>query len=118
MRNMSFSMTADQVIAGTKTVTRRFGWWFIKEGDLVRPIYKGMGLKKGEKVKPIRGPIRIVRAKAELLCDITKADVIREGFPGQTRQWFISMLCAHHRTYPSAVVNRIEFEYTDIHRGE
>ena len=29
MRNMSFMLTTEQMYAGTKTVTRRNGWWFL-----------------------------------------------------------------------------------------
>ena len=32
-RNMSFAMTTKQAKAKTKDVTRRFGWWFLKEGS-------------------------------------------------------------------------------------
>jgi hypothetical protein len=53
MRNMSFSLTTPQVYAGTKTVTRRLGWRFAKAGQRVCAVEKGMGLKKGEKVKRI-----------------------------------------------------------------
>jgi len=34
MRNMSFSMTVDQIRDGSKTVTRRLGWLFLNFGDL------------------------------------------------------------------------------------
>jgi len=50
VRNMSFAMTTKQVRNQTKTVTRRFGWWFLKAGDIVQPVEKAMGLKKGEKI--------------------------------------------------------------------
>jgi len=45
MRNMSFAMTTNQILAQTKTVTRRFGWWNLKTGDVVQPVKKTMGLK-------------------------------------------------------------------------
>ena len=48
MRNMSFAMTTEAVRNQTKTVTRRFGWWFLKPGDMVQPVEKAMGLRKGE----------------------------------------------------------------------
>jgi len=50
-RNMSFAMTTEQFIARTKTVTRRFGWWFLREGDIVCGVEKAMGLKRGEQIK-------------------------------------------------------------------
>lgn len=45
-RNMSFAMTTDQIREQSKTVTRRFGWWFLKSGDVVCGVEKAMGLKK------------------------------------------------------------------------
>lgn len=69
-RNMSFAMTTGQFKARTKTVTRRFGWWFLKPGDVVRGVEKAMGLKKGEKVKAL-SLIRIVAARPEPLNAIT-----------------------------------------------
>lgn len=32
-RLMSFAMTTPQFIDRSKTVTRRFGWWLLKNGD-------------------------------------------------------------------------------------
>jgi hypothetical protein len=111
---MSFALTQDQVRARTKTVTRRFGWYFLKPGDLVLPVEKAMGLKKGEKAKPLCGPIRIVSTRAEMLCDIDDADVVREGFPEMRPHEFVDMLSSHYRdpALSYATVNRIEFEYT------
>ena len=51
MRNMSFTMTTRQIKNRSTTMTRRFGWWFLKPGDRIQAVEKGMGLKKGEKVK-------------------------------------------------------------------
>jgi len=42
MRNMSFALTTNQVLEQTKSVTRRFGWKFLKAGDLVQPVLKSM----------------------------------------------------------------------------
>lgn len=111
-RNMSFAMTTDQVRARAKTVTRRFGWWFLKPGDVVQAVEKGMGLARGEKVRPL-GLIRIVSTGEEPLNAITCADVAREGFPDMTPREFVAMLVKHYRVDPSARVNRIEFEYVD-----
>ena len=66
MRNMSFSATTEQIRNGTKTVTRRLGWTFLKPGDVVMACVKCQGLKKGEKVEKIR-PIRIVSVRKEPL---------------------------------------------------
>ena len=114
MRNMSFFLTPQQVIAGTKTVTRRFGWGFLKPGDMVRPVLKGMGLKRGEKIKPLRGPLRIVSLRWEPLNAIDQSDCEREGFPGMEPGEFVGMLVRHYGIKdPGVPVCRIEFSYTD-----
>lgn len=117
MRNMSFAMTTGQVQDESKDITRRFGWWFLKPGNRVRPVRKTMGLKKGEKIKPLLPPgrcIEIVSTKGEPLNHITRADCIREGFPDMSPRQFINMICLHYRRRLSrATVNRIEFKYID-----
>lgn len=111
-RNMSFALTTDQVRAQAKTVTRRRGWWFLKPGDLVQPVVKGMGLKRGEKVECIGAPVRIVSTRPEPLCAITASDVIREGFPDWTPEQFVAMFCHHNRCAPGEIINRIEFDFS------
>lgn len=115
MRNMSFAMTTEAIKNGTKTVTRRYGWKFLKPGDVVRPVMKAMGLKKGEKVTPLRGPIRIVSVRREPLLAIVKETngAAVEGFPHMSEYEFVDMLCKHYRSDPVDKVTRIEFEYTD-----
>ena len=113
---MSFALTTAQIENKTKTVTRRFGWWFLKPGDLVRPVYKAMGLKKGEKIKPILPAgccIKVVSTRKEPLNKITKADCIKEGFPHFSPGDFVDMIARHYRCLRDKVVNRIEFEYID-----
>jgi len=110
-RNMSFAMTTKQVVNQTKTVTRRFGWWFLKPGDIVQPVEKAMGLKKGEKAKRIGGQIRIVSVRREPLSAIDKVDCIREGFPEFEPGDFINMLQDRYRCGLRDEINRIEFEY-------
>ncbi len=109
-RNMSFAMTTDQIRARTKTVTRRFGWRFLKPGDQVRAVVKSMGLKKGEKVQPL-AMLRIASVSLEPLNAITPDDVIKEGFPDWTPEQFVQMLVDHYKVDPGAEINRIEFEY-------
>lgn len=113
MRNMGFAMTTAQIKAGTKTVTRRFGWWFLNEGDMVQPVAKAMGLKRGEKVQKLRGPLQVVKVNSEPLNSITKADCILEGFPDLEPSEFVDMLVKHYGCDPSKTVNRIEYAYTD-----
>jgi len=109
-RNMSFALTTEQFKARTKTVTRRFGWLFLRPGDVVRGVEKAMGLKLGEKIKPL-GMIRIVSARTEPLNAITPDDVVREGFPEWTPAQFVVMLVEHYGVSPTETVNRIQFEY-------
>lgn len=111
-RNMSFAMTIEPVKRKTKTVTRRFGWWFLKPGDIVRGVEKAMGLKKGEKIKALC-MIRIVSTHPEPLNAITPDDVAKEGFPGWTPEQFVGMLVDHYGVDPGDITNRIEFEYID-----
>lgn len=110
-RNMSFAMTTKQVKQQTKDITRRFSWLFLKPGDIVQPVEKSMGIKKGEQIKKIGGPIRIKSVRMEPLNKITQEDVTREGFPGWTPGQFVKMLVDHYHVDPDELINRIEFEY-------
>jgi hypothetical protein len=111
-RNMSFMLTTEQVRNKTKTVTRRLGWWNLKEGDIVNACVKCMGLKKGEKVEKIC-QIRIKNVRKERINQITDSDLIKEGFPDWNRYQFIKMFLDSHKCKTGVVtpVNRIEFEY-------
>lgn len=112
MRNMSFALTSEQILNKTKTVTRRARWFFLKPGDLIQPVEKCMGLKKGEKVARLGVPIRILRLSSQLLNLITKEDVICEGFPNLTPAEFVEMFCRNMNYKPNHYITRIEFEYT------
>lgn len=118
MRNISFALTTDQVVNGTKTVTRRMGWKFLKPGELLQPVRKCMGLRPGEKLQKLRGPIRVVSVRRERLwrmwLDPTYGDAEcrAEGFPSMTPSDFIDMFCASHKGCErGSEVTRIEFEY-------
>ena len=111
-RNMSFAMTTQQFRDRTKTVTRRLGWWTVKPGEILCGVEKGMGLKKGEKVKRL-GLIEIVSARNEPLDHITPADVVREGFPDWDPEQFIDLFMKAHRCDGWIQVRRIEFKYLD-----
>ncbi len=113
---MSFALTTEQVRQQQKTVTRRLGWRFAKRGDLVQPVVKSQGLKKGETVEHIGGPIRIVNVRRErlnLMASRYLYDPVLEGFPHLTNEEFVEMFCAHNGCKPFAEVTRIEFEYTE-----
>jgi hypothetical protein len=119
-RNMSFSLTIEQMRNRTKTVTRRNGWEFLKPGDIVNAVEKAMGLKKGEKIKRI-GQIRIISTRFELLDKITQEDVVKEGFPDWTPREFITMYADHYGFIASSMilVNRIEFEHCiEVRKGQ
>jgi len=111
-RNISFAMTTEQIQNRSKDVTRRFGWWFLKEGDRLNGVKKSMGLKKGEKIERLC-LIEVVSVRKEPLDAITQEDVIREGFPDWTPQDFIDFLVKHYSCDPDKPVNRIEFRYID-----
>ncbi len=109
-RNMSFAMTVEQFKAHTKTVTRRFGWWFLRPDDLVCGVEKAMGLEKGGRVKRL-GLIRVISTRPEPLNMITQEDVVLEGFPDWAPEQFVQMLLDHYHVGPTVTVNRIQFEY-------
>lgn len=109
MRNISFALTEAQFLDGSKTVTRRMGWKFLKHGDELRAVRKAMGLKPGEKIVPL-GAIQVTSVRREPLCAITDDDVIAEGFPGWSREQFIEFFCASHKgCAPETEVTRIKF---------
>ena len=113
MRNMSFALTTAQFKARTKTVTRRFGWYFIKPGDVIMGVEKAMGLKAGEKIVQL-GAIQVVSVRKEPLNTITQSECILEGFPQYTPADFIEMIIRHYRKKtPDSVINRIEFRYIE-----
>jgi hypothetical protein len=122
MRNMSFALTEPQILDGTKTVTRRLGWLWLKRGDLVCPVRKGMGLKPGESIVRLRPPLRIEDVSREVLrtmlddLDYGFNEVRREGFEHSplycTPSTWVEFFCNTHRgATPETVVTRIEFSY-------
>lgn len=113
MKNMSFAMTTEQILSGTKCVTRRFGWWDLKSGDIIRPVRKTMGLEKGEHVEYLRGPLHVLSTRKEPLCAITTSDCLLEGFPHMSPEQFVRMIRNHYGCPEDAPINRIEFAYTD-----
>lgn len=106
---MSFMLTTDQFLDGSKSVTRRLGWANLKPGDRVMAVRKSQGLKKGESISRL-GPIEIVSVKKEPLDAITQEDVEREGFPDLRPSEFVSMFMNHMKCPQWQEVNRIEFK--------
>lgn len=117
-RNMSFSLTTDQIRNRTKTVTRRLGWSFLRPGDIVNACVKCMGLKPGEKIEKLC-QIRIVSNTREILYRMGQPERMawnecrKEGFPDMAPEKFVEMFCRHMGCEPDALVNRIEFEYLE-----
>ncbi len=119
-RNMSFSITTEQIRNRTKTVTRRNGWWNLKPGDVVNACVKCMGMKPGEKIDRIC-QIRIVSCTSEPLRRMTEdtdygfSETTKEGFPeGHPKHWpseFAAMFIASMKGDFDTPRNRIEFEY-------
>jgi hypothetical protein len=113
---MSFTLTVEQIRAKSKTVTRRLGWATAKPGQIVQPVVKGMGLKRGEHVEKIGAPIRFVKVSREelaWLCGEGCREVVAEGFPDLTPEQFVAMFCAHNGCTPTDIVTRIEFSYVE-----
>lgn len=108
---MSFALTTEQILNQTKTVTRRNGWKTLKAGDLIQPVVKCMGLKKGEKQQLIGKPIKVIGVSSQKLYQITFEDVRHEGFPSLSQEGFIEMYCKANKCTRKQTVTRIEFEY-------
>ena len=117
---MSFALTTDQVRAGTKDVTRRLGWAFLKPGDHLMAVEKCQGLKKGEGIKRIR-EIEIISITTEPLIDIIyhpiregkRPETEREGFPEMSPADFVVFFSRSITSsgWYKGDVRRIEFRY-------
>jgi len=97
-------MTVDQVLAHTKTETRRqpTTWSTLRPGDQLTLVEKGMGLKKGEQQR-VLADVEVVRNQLADLWDMTPADVTAEGFPDLTVEAFIEWWLIAHQTGDTAV---------------
>jgi len=109
-RNISFSLTIQQIKNHTKTVTRRLGWGFLEVGDILNACEKCQGLKKDEKINKLC-QIRIINIRKERLYKITQEEIVKEGFNNMTNREFIEMFMKNIKCEFSTFVNRIEFEY-------
>jgi len=108
---MSFALTTPQMLARTKTVTRRRGWAALKPGTLIQAVEKSQGLRKGEKVRKL-GVIRVVSVSRQRLHEIDDDDVWREGFNMPAHE-FVEMFCEATGGDRNQVVTRIEFEHVE-----
>lgn len=120
-RNISFMLTTSQFLDGSKDVTRRNGWAFLKAGDVLCGVEKSQGLGKGGKVNRL-GMIRVKDVRREPLRAMTDdldygfSETTREGFPEPHPKHFpsefVDMFCRSHKgVTPDTVITRIEFEH-------
>lgn len=122
MRQMSFQLTTEQILARTKTVTRRLGWHAVKPCDWIQAVEKGMGIGKGGKVRKL-AVLRVAAVEREPLLrlladrDYGRREVKAEGFTGlnfMTVEQFVEFFCNSHKgCEPGSTVTRIAFEYVD-----
>jgi hypothetical protein len=115
---MAFTHTEPQFLDGSKTVTRRLGWRFVKPGDEVMAV-RTMSRRKGTKVIRL-GLIKVLATRVEALnamledSDYGRDECRREGFPNMTPEEFVAFfLQTHLATGPGAPVTRIEFMHMD-----
>lgn len=115
MRNMSFALTKQPYIDGTKDVTRRLGWLKLKAGDQFMGVEKAMGLKPGEQIVRLGPSIVLLTRREPLLRMIEEPaygiiECRRESFPHLTPEQFVDFFCRTHKgCTPETVVTRIEF---------
>jgi hypothetical protein len=124
---MSFFLTTQQFIDGTKDVTRRLGWANLKPGDHFMAVEKAQGLKPGEKIRKLGEcvckdnspePLHYIKwfpyRPNGARFNYFWPEVQREGFPDLTPEQFVEMFCREMSTKkrpvtPETIVNRIEF---------
>ena len=111
-RLMSVTLTEQQVIDRTKTVTRRKGWLFLKVGDRLTLCRKVMGRRKGDPLVRL-AEVEVMSVRRERLQEMDADDVGREGFPDWSTFDFIEFFCDHMGGTGLQVVTRIEWRYLD-----
>ncbi len=124
MKNISFALTTEQILARTKTVTRRLNWLDLRKGDLLQGCKKCMGRRPGEPLERL-AVVEVVAVNRERLGRMTKdlrygrREVLAEGFPEMTPAEFVEFFCRTHtvgkkKTTPNTVITRIKFRYVEI----
>src|SRR5262245_1161661 len=115
-RLMSVTLTEPAVADRSKTVTRRLGWRTLSPGDHLTLCRKVMGRRRRDgTVEPLVRlvEVEVVGIRREQLGAITADDVEREGFPGQSPEWFVGFFTEHMRCARTTEVTRIEWRYLD-----
>jgi len=110
-RLMSVALTERAVRERRKTVTRRLGWKFLKEGDRLTLCQKVMGRKPHEPLVRICD-VEVVSVSREPLEAITDEEAVLEGMPAD-REWFLAFFTEHMSCVPETEVTRIEWRYLD-----
>jgi len=118
MQNMSFMLTPEQILSQRKYVTRRVGWWKLQPGDMLQPVRKSQGLKKGESPQQLGCPILVDQVTRTTLADLRRLDLPAqmlelelEGFPHLSADEFSEMFCQSHKCDETTIINRIAFRY-------
>jgi len=95
----------------------------LKPGDLIQPVKKCMGLKKGEKPVALRGPVRVVSVRREPCggCSMTSTMGLsnaQEKDSATIRSYRLAFRIRRHGSAPThrgctpeTTVTRIEFAY-------
>lgn len=117
---MSVAFTADHVIARTKTVTRRAGWWrdkngrqLLHAGDKVTLCAKVMGRRNGEPLERL-AEVEIIDVRRERLAHVDVAgELALEGFPYLSATEFIQRYFEPQGIHALDLVTRIQWSYLD-----
>lgn len=125
MRNMSYRLTKRQFLDGSKDITRRDGWAFLKAGEHYTGVEKSQGLKKGEKIVYL-GQCICISNEPERVDEIIKrpirsdqfpvtgrmrTEMEREGFPDMSAEEFVEWFCDERDLDRSDEIQRIRFEH-------
>lgn len=114
---MSFMLTPDAILEQRKTVTRRLGWAKLQSGTLLQPVRKVMGLRKGEQIERLGGPVIVASVRREPLSAMLGAvygpgELAKECVDVATPAEFVEFFCRTHKgCTPTTVVTRIQFDY-------
>lgn len=117
---MSVAFTEQAVLERRKTVTRRKGWWFdkngrrlLRAGDRLTLCRKVMGRKPGEPLVRICDvEVVDVRREPMWLC-MQAGELEREGFPGMGPDEFVERYFEPQGIGMSDSITRIEWRYLE-----
>ena len=109
MRLISCAKTIPQVVAQTKTETRRLGW------KLARPAWRLIVIERNDYRRggtPVAlACVELIHTARERLCDISPDAVVREGFPEMTPREFIAFFCREMRAAPDVELTVLRWRY-------